>query len=241
MAIVSDWTTGTVSGGEKITPTGRILRLDVPSWPGNLPGQHLDLRLTADDGYQAVRSYSIASYGPGTTVELAVDELPDGEVSPYLVEDVQPGDQLEVRGPIGNYFVWREQQTEPVQLIAGGSGIVPLVSIVRAHQASSSAAPFRMIYSVRAPEDAYYAAELDSYSGDRFSLEWVYTRTTPAGWARPAGRIDRAVIEASALPASDDPTVYVCGPTGFVEAVARILVDLGHDPGRVKTERFGGA
>lgn len=241
MAIVSDWTTGTVSGGEKITPTGRILRLDVPSWPGNLPGQHLDLRLTADDGYQAVRSYSIASYGPGTTVELAVDELPDGEVSPYLVEDVRPGDQLEVRGPIGNYFVWREQQTEPVQLIAGGSGIVPLVSIVRAHQASSSTAPFRMIYSVRAPEDAYYASELDSYSGDRFSLEWVYTRAAPAGWTRPAGRIDRAVIEASALPAADDPTVYVCGPTGFVEAVARILVDLGHDPSRVKTERFGGA
>ncbi|WP_378145132.1 ferredoxin reductase [Cnuibacter sp. UC19_7] len=241
MAIVSDWTTGTVSGGERITPTGRILTLDVPSWPGNLPGQHLDLRLTADDGYQAVRSYSIASYGPGTTVELAVDELPDGEVSPYLVEDVQPGDQLEVRGPIGNYFVWREQQAEPVQLIAGGSGIVPLVSIVRAHQASSSAAPFRMIYSVRAPEDAYYASELDSYAGDRFSLEWVYTRTAPAGWARPAGRIDRAVIEAAALPASDEPTVYVCGPTGFVEAVARILVDLGHDPRRVKTERFGGA
>ena len=137
MAIVAGWLVATVARAMRVTPQGRVLVLDVPEWPGNLAGQHLDLRLTAEDGYQAVRSYSIASFGDGTSVELAVDMLPDGEVSPYLVDDVEPGDMLEVRGPLGNFFVWRESQTEPVQLIAGGSGIVPLVSIARAHQAAA--------------------------------------------------------------------------------------------------------
>jgi ferredoxin-NADP reductase len=230
-----------VARAMRVTPQGRVLVLDVPEWPGNLAGQHLDLRLTAEDGYQAVRSYSIASFGPGTTVELAVDQVPDGEVSPYLVEDVEPGDMLEVRGPLGNFFVWRDTQTESVQLIAGGSGIVPLVAIARAHRAAASAAKFRMLYSVRAPEDAYYASELESLVDDRFALDWVYTRTAPVGFARTAGRISRADIEASTLPVSDNPLVYVCGPTGFVEAVARILVDLGHPAERIKTERFGGS
>jgi ferredoxin-NADP reductase len=225
----------------RVTPQGRVLVLDVPEWPGNLAGQHLDLRLTAEDGYQAVRSYSIASFGPGTSVELAVDQVPDGEVSPYLVEDVEPGDMLEVRGPLGNFFVWRETQTEPVQLIAGGSGIVPLMAIARAHRAAASPAKFRMLYSVRAPEDAYYASELEDLVDDRFALDWVYTRTAPVGWARTAGRVSRADIEASTLPVSDNPLVYVCGPTGFVETVARILVDLGHPAERIKTERFGGS
>jgi ferredoxin-NADP reductase len=233
--------TASVTAAEKVTPSGRVLHLDVPEWPGNLPGQHLDLRLTAEDGYQAVRSYSIASFGQGSAVELAVDEVTNGEVSPYLVDFVEPGDQLEVRGPIGNYFVWRESQTEKVQLIAGGSGIVPLVAIARAHHASANEAPFRMIYSVRAPADAYYAGELESFAGDRFGLDWVYTRQAPEGWARQAGRIDEEIIRATAFPAADDPLVYVCGPTGFVEAVSSILVGLGHDPLRVKTERFGGA
>jgi ferredoxin-NADP reductase len=241
VAIVAGWLVGTVAQAMRVTPQGRVLVLDVPEWPGNLAGQHLDLRLTAEDGYQAVRSYSIASFGPGTSVELAVDQVPDGEVSPYLVEDVQPGDMLEVRGPLGNFFVWREAQTESVQLIAGGSGIVPLMAIARAHRAAASPAKFRMLYSVRAPEDAYYASELAELVDDRFGLDWVYTRTAPVGFARTAGRITRADIEASTLPVSDDPLVYVCGPTGFVEAVARILVDLGHPAERIKTERFGGS
>ncbi|MCS5729223.1 ferredoxin reductase [Herbiconiux moechotypicola] len=239
--MVSGWGPATVASARRVTPTGRVLELDVPGWAGNLPGQHLDLRLTAEDGYQAVRSYSIASYGQGSRVELAVDELPDGEVSPYLVDVVEPGDELEVRGPIGNYFVWRDEQPDAVQLIAGGSGIVPLVAIARAHHASSNPAPFKLVYSVRAPEDAYYADELRGFEGDRFTLDWVYTRRTPPGWERPAGRIDAATIERVTLPASGNPLVYVCGPTGFVEAVSRALVALGHDPARVKTERFGGA
>jgi ferredoxin-NADP reductase len=241
VAIVAGWLVGTVARAMRVTPQGRVLVLDVPEWPGNLAGQHLDLRLTAEDGYQAVRSYSIASFGPGTSVELAVDQVPDGEVSPYLVEDVQPGDMLEVRGPLGNFFVWRDSQTEPVQLIAGGSGIVPLMAIARAHRAAASPAKFRMLYSVRAPEDAYYASELEGLVDDDFALDWVYTRTAPVGWARTAGRITRADIEASTLPVADNPLVYVCGPTGFVEAVARTLVDLGHPPERIKTERFGGS
>jgi ferredoxin-NADP reductase len=238
--VVAGWRAGTVLHAMQATPNGRILVVDVPDWPGNLPGQHLDLRLTAEDGYQAVRSYSIASYGDGSTVELAVDEVHDGEVSPYLVEDVLPGDALEVRGPLGAYFVWRAEQREPVQLIGGGSGIVPLMAMMRAHRDLGSEAPFRMLYSVRSPADAYYASELEQAAGDHFALSWLYTRSTPAGWPSPAGRISAPVLEAESIHPSDRPTVYVCGPTGFVEATATILVAMGHDPARVRTERFGG-
>ncbi|NQX10240.1 ferredoxin reductase [Microbacteriaceae bacterium VKM Ac-2855] len=223
------------------TSHGRVLSLDVPGWPGNLPGQHLDVRLTAEDGYQAVRSYSIASFGPGTRVELAVDELPDGEVSPYLVRDVLPGDALEVKGPLGGYFVWRPEDIGPVQLVAGGSGVVPLVAIARAHRSAQSSAPFRMLYSVRSVDDAFYAQELTDLTDERFRLDWVYTRTAPPGSSRPAGRVDGALLEALTLAPSEHPLVYVCGPTGFVEAVAAALVTLGHAPERIKTERFGGA
>lgn len=239
--IVAGWKAGTVKDAAMATPTGRVLTLEVPGWPGNLPGQHLDLRLTAEDGYQAVRSYSIASYGNSTQVELAVDELPDGEVSPYLVEDVLPGDELEVRGPLGAFFVWREAQPEPVQLIAGGSGVVPLMAMTRAHHDTGGAAEFRMLYSVKTPADAYYASELSELVDDRFALDWAYTRVTPEGWPEPAARISRALLERVTIPASAAPTVYICGPTGFVEAAAMIMVDLGHDPARIKTERFGGA
>jgi len=238
---VSRWLTATVARVAPATPHGRILLLDVPGWPGNRPGQHLDVRLTAEDGYQAERSYSIASSGDGETVELAVDELPDGEVSPYLVEDVQPGDQLEVRGPIGAYFVWRETQDEPVQLIAGGSGVVPLVAIARARLASGNRSPFRMLYSVRSPEDAFYAAELAAIDDPGFRVDWAYTRHAPEAWPHPLGRVTPESVARDTIPAADDPLVYVCGPTGFVEAVSHILVDLGHAPGRIKTERFGGA
>ncbi|MBA8817257.1 ferredoxin-NADP reductase [Microbacterium halimionae] len=237
---VSAWLHARLERAEQVNDHARILFLRVPGWPGNLPGQHLDLRLTAEDGYQAARSYSLASYGEGDLVEIAVDELPDGEVSPYLVEDMMIGDELEVRGPLGAYFVWTAAQTEPVQLIAGGSGIVPLVSIARAHAADASAAPMKLLYSVRSPIEAFYADELAALMDSRFALDWVYTRTTPAGWSRPAARLDAATAAASVISPADDPLVYICGPTGFVEATTRLLQASGFNDARIKTERFGG-
>jgi ferredoxin-NADP reductase len=237
------WKVGTVTAVKPETLTARSLEIEVPGWPGNLAGQHLDLRLTAADGYTATRSYSIASAGPGERVQLAVDKLPDGEVSPYLVDEVIVGDQLELRGPLGGWFVWRPEQTEPVQLIAGGSGVVPLVAMIRAHETAGSKAQFRMLYSVREPADVFFLDELTALdeSSSNLTIDWVYTRKTPDGWPRPAGRVNRAILAESTIPVRDAPTVFVCGPTGFVEAVADILVDLGHPPDRVKTERFGGA
>ncbi|WP_255305205.1 ferredoxin reductase [Microbacterium sp. 3J1] len=235
------WLVAEVVTARSATPHGRVLELRVDGWPGNLAGQHVDVRLTAEDGYQAVRSYSLASSGGADVLELAVDEIPDGEVSPYLVEDVLPGDQLEVRGPIGAYFVWTPDRPEPVQLIAGGSGIVPLLAMARAHARSNSTAPMRMLYSVRSANDAFYADELTELADDRFTVDWVYTRSAPDGWPRPAGRIDAATIVANTIPAADRPAVYVCGPTSFVEAAADLLVTAGHSPDRIRTERFGGA
>lgn len=231
---------GTVVSVHTESPTGRSIVIDVPGWGGNLAGQHLDLRLSAPDGYQAVRSYSIASASPGDRLELAVDRLPDGEVSPYLVDDLQVGDQLEIRGPLGGWFVWRPQQSEPVQLIGGGSGIVPLVAMARAHAASGSTARFRLLYSVRSQHDAFFASELAGLASSNFEIDWVYTRETPEGWPSPAGRLSPSILEASTIPAADNPTVFVCGPTGFVESVADWLVALGHPAASVKTERFGG-
>lgn len=241
MTSAAVWLVAEVVATRPATPHGRIIDLRVDGWPGNLAGQHVDVRLTAEDGYQAVRSYSLASSGPGDMLELAVDEVPDGEVSPYLVQDVRPGDELEVRGPIGGYFVWTPDRPEPVQLIAGGSGIVPLLAIARVHAASGSTAPMRMLYSVRSPADAFYAAELSALADDTFTVEWAYTREAPLGTERPVGRVDAATIAASTFPASQLPAVYVCGPTGFVEAVADLLVAAGHPADRVRTERFGGA
>jgi ferredoxin-NADP reductase len=222
------------------TPTARILRVHVPGWPGNLPGQHLDLRLTAEDGYQAVRSYSIASFGPGEDVELAIDEVPDGEVSPYLVRDVQPGDELEVKGPLGGFFVWHEADPSPVQLIAGGSGIVPLLAMARARAASASTAPFRLLYSVRSPGDAIYRDEVESLDAAGVALTWIFTRSGPPGWTGRVGRIRADDLRQHSTSPGNSPAVFVCGPTGFVEATASALVQLGHDPARVRTERFGG-
>lgn len=219
---------------------GRVLQLRVDGWTGNLAGQHVDVRLTAEDGYQAVRSYSLASAVPGDVIEMAVDEVVDGEVSPYLVEDVRPGDELEVRGPIGGYFVWTPAHAGPVQLIAGGSGIVPLLAIARAHAESPDAPAMRLLYSVRSPADAFYPDELQELMGDAFAVDWAYTRSAPPSSGRPVGRIDEETIAAATLPPSAHPTVYVCGPTPFVEAVADLLVSAGHPPERIRTERFGG-
>lgn len=232
------WRVATVSSTRPTGSRGRVLDLTVEEWPGNIAGQHVDVRLTAEDGYQAVRSYSLASSGGEPVIELAVDEIPDGEVSPYLVEDVRPGDQVEIRGPIGGYFVWTPDRTEPVQLIAGGSGIVPMIAIARAHVGSP--APMRLLYSVRTPSDVFYADELRALASADFRIDWAYTRAAPVGDARPPGRVDAATIVAATLPPSEHPTVYVCGPTGFVETVADLLVAAGHPPDRVRTERFGG-
>ena len=241
--IVAGWRTASVADVVAANRHARILRLRVPGWPGSEPGQHVDIRLTAEDGYQAVRSYSLASYGPGEAIELAVDEVTNGEVSPYLVEDVRPGDELEVKGPLGGYFVWGPGDERPVQLIAGGSGVVPLVGIARARFAAEtrSDSPFRMLYSVRTAGDAIYRDEILRLGETGLSVTWAYTRSAPEGWAGRVGRLDDAAISAAVWPADVAPLVYVCGPTGFVEHVADALVRAGHDASRVKTERFGGA
>ena len=224
---------GTVASTSAETPTGRSIWIDVPDWAGNIAGQHVDVRLTAPDGYQASRSYSLASSGPSPRLQLAVDKLPDGEVSPYLVDDLRPGDMLELRGPLGGWFVWKEDLADPVQLIAGGSGVVPLVAMIRAHAASGSTAPMQLLYSVRTPEDRFFAAELEALD----NVTYAYTRSGPPD--ATIGRLTKERLAAAVLPPGS--AVFVCGPTGFVEAVASWLVDLGHEASRIKTERFGGA
>lgn len=223
------------------TPTARTLVLDVPDWPGHLAGQHVDVRLTAPDGYTAQRSYSIASAPEGERIELTVQRVPEGEVSPYLTEVYSIGDPVELRGPVGGWFVWRRADPAPVQLVAGGSGIVPLMAMVRDRAATGSRVPFRLIYSVRSAADVYYADELRRRVRDDHGLDvsFVYTRSAPEGWAGPVGRLGVAHVNTHGWPADFGPACFVCGPTGFVETVADILVALGHDPRRVKTERFG--
>ncbi|HWI30308.1 MAG TPA: FAD-binding oxidoreductase [Microbacterium sp.] len=239
------WHVATIVESRPETTTARRIVLDVPTWPGNEAGSHLDVRLTAPDGYQATRSYSIASSGDGTRVELAVDELPDGEVSPFLVHDLRPGDQLELHGPLGAFFVWtppvENASLRPVQLIAGGSGVVPLFAMAAAHAAAGDATEFRLLYSVRTPDDVFFRDELAALAAASLRLDLVYTRRTPIGWPAPAGRVTRAVLNAAAVPAASRPLVYVCGPTPFVETVASWLVEDGHAPGHVRTERFGGS
>jgi ferredoxin-NADP reductase len=240
------WHVGTVVAARRETPNASRLELEVDGWPGNAAGQHLDVRLTAPDGYSATRSYSIASSGPGSRVVLAVDKLPDGEVSPFLVDEVRQGDMVEVHGPLGAFFVWMPAaetgMTRPVQLIAGGSGVVPLFAIASAHAASDDPAPFRLLYSVRTPDDVYFADELAGLAAASapLQLDFVYTRRAPEGWPTAPGRITLEALEAAVLPAAERPLVYVCGSTGFVERVADWLVGLGHDPQSIRTERYGG-
>ncbi|MFT2815884.1 ferredoxin reductase [Leifsonia sp. A12D58] len=249
---IGAWLVASVHSTMSQTPSARRITLDVPDWPGSAAGQHIDVRLTAPDGYTAVRSYSLASWGTAPRIELAVDEVPNGEVSPYLVQELQPGDQLEIRGPLGAWFVWEPTGDEtttdggatsaPVQLICGGSGIVPLMAMIRAHADTESPVQFRLLYSVRSPADVFFADELASRADSPFlDVTFIYTRQAPDGWPIPVGRATRAVLAAATLPAADAPAVFVCGPTGFVESVADSLVALGHDPLAVKTERFGGA
>jgi ferredoxin-NADP reductase len=236
------WRIGTVVALHDETVTARTITLEVPDWPGHLAGQHADVRLTAADGYSAVRSYSIAS-APNAEkrVEITVERLPDGEVSLYLTKQVAVGDRLELRGPIGGWFVWRSEQTEPIQLIAGGSGIVPLMAMIRSHGSAKSAAPFRLLYSVREPAAVFYYDELRkrSENGRSLTLTYAYTRAAPKDWPRPPSRIDASLFAEVVWPSKVVPTCYVCGPTPFVETAAVFLSICGNAPDKIKTERFG--
>ena len=254
------WRVGTVTEVRAETASAKTLVLDVPDWPGHLPGQHVDVRLTAADGYTAQRSYSIASAwsGEGSAtsgassagqredsghrIELTVQRIEDGEVSTYLTDVLAEGDPLELRGPVGGWFVWRAERTVPVLLLAGGSGVVPLMAMIRARGVVRGRQLFRLIYSVRTPRDACYADELARRVRDDPGLDvhYVYTREVPDGWADPPERISAAALNTYGWPADFDPDCFVCGPTTFVETAADILVALGHDPRKIKTERFGG-
>ncbi|ABF42727.1 Oxidoreductase FAD-binding region [Candidatus Koribacter versatilis Ellin345] len=236
------WRVGTVVALRDETQTAKTITLRVVDWPNHVAGQHVDVRLTATDGYSAVRSYSIAS-APNAEgrVELTVEQLPEGEVSPYLTQELAIGDHIELRGPIGGWFIWRPRQTEPIQLIAGGSGIVPLMAMIRSRASTGSTVPFRLLYSVREPGAVYYRNELQAISSrdDWLTTTHAYTRAAPKDWLRPPGRVDTSLIANVTWPSSQTPTCYVCGPTAFVESIAAMLVSCGNHPDKIKTERFG--
>jgi len=234
------WQVAAVDAVTDETASVRTIQLSVPDWAGHQAGQHLDVRLTADDGYRAERSYSIAS-APGEPVAITVERLKDGEVSPYLTRELRPGDELEIRGPIGGYFVWPGNDgTAPLLLVAGGSGVVPLRSMLRHRRNSGSTVPVRLLYSARSLPDVIYHAELDQPSR---GVEIIYTltRIQPPGWTGHAGRVDATLLAEAAWSPAEAPVAYVCGPTPFVETAAAGLVALGYPAQRVKTERFGGA
>jgi len=221
------------------TPRVKTIVFDVPGWAGHRAGQHVDVRLTAEDGYQAQRSYSIASAPNGTRVELTVERLDDGEVSLYLTDELRPGDQIELRGPVGGYFVWEPSQGGPLLLVAGGSGVVPLMAMVRARAAAGSHADTRLVLSSRSWENVIYRDELERLEGGGLRVVHTLTRSQPADWTGYARRIDAEMLAEIGPEPSEEPRGYVCGPTPFVEAVAEALVQLGHDPRTIRTERFG--
>ena len=234
------WLAATIA--ETIVETARTttLRLDVPSWPGHRAGQHVDVRLTAEDGYQAQRSYSIASPPGADRLELTVVRFDEGEVSPYLTTVADVGDQFEVRGPIGGWFVWDGNDPTPVLLVGGGSGVVPLVAMMRHHVRVNSAAEMRLVYSARTIDDVIYRDELPALANSASrALTLTLTRAAPPAWTGHHGRVDRQLLDEVGWPPQVRPRCFVCGPTPFVEAASTALVDLGHEPSRVKTERFG--
>jgi ferredoxin-NADP reductase len=218
----------------------KTIVLDVPDWPGHRAGQHVDVRLTAEDGYQAQRSYSIASPPEAGLLAITVERLADGEVSPYLTDELVPGDKLELRGPIGGYFVWSAEQGGPLLLVAGGSGVVPLMSMLRHRASARSAVPARLLYSVRTIADLIYADELDGIQAVDPEVDVFYTltREQPPGWTLYARRVDADMLSEVAFPGAEG-LAYVCGPTRFVEVVADGLLAVGYAPERVRTERFG--
>jgi ferredoxin-NADP reductase len=234
------WRVATVVQLVDETARVRSVVLDPSPWPGHRAGQHVDIRLTAEDGYQAQRSYSIASAPEDDHLVLTVERLVDGEVSPYLIDELRLGDGLELRGPVGGYFVWEESLGGPLQLIAGGSGVVPLRAMLRHHRAVGSNVPVRLLYSARSIDEVIYRDELMTLAADDGTdIRFTLTRTQPEGWRGYGRRIDRELLREVAWPPRERPLVYVCGPTGFVEAAASILVELGHEPARIRTERFG--
>ena len=239
-----EWRVATVVAVRDETPHTRTLMLDVPQWPGHRAGQHVDVRLVAEDGYQAQRSYSIASAPEDAAVALTVERLGDGEVSPYLCDVLRAGDGLELRGPIGGYFVWDVTENVPLFLAAGGSGIVPLMAMLR-HRAHASAdvrarVPVRLLYTARTWDDIIYRDELQQLAGHPdVRVTFTLTRSAPEGWQGYHRRVDRAMLREQSWPTAEMSNAFVCGPTPFVESVANLLVELGHEPARVRTERFG--
>jgi ferredoxin-NADP reductase len=234
------WRTATVREVRQESRNARTIAIDVPDWPGHRAGQHVDIRLTADDGYQAQRSYSIASAPELERLELTVELVPDGEVSAYLVEEVRPGDEFEVRGPIGGHFTWSSDEGGPLLLIAGGSGLAPLMAMLRHRAARDSDLRVHVLVSTRSPEDALYADELARIR-PRGNLEvaWTYTRAAPEGWEGWQRRVDREMLEAVGFGDPGNVRCFVCGPTPFVEHVLALLVVLGYDPNSIHAERFG--
>jgi ferredoxin-NADP reductase len=235
------WQTAEVAGLIEETPRVRSLVLNLPHWQGHKPGQHVDVRLTGEDGYQAQRSYSIASAPESNAVMLTVERIEDGEVSPYLTVDVQTGDQFELRGPIGGHFVWTAALGGPLFLIAGGSGVAPLMAMLRHRAAANSNVPATLLYSSRGFGDIIYREELErlSFMNDGLKVVHTLTRQRPAGWTGPARRIDRAMLESEGFPPAAKPRIFICGPTQLVEAASQIMLDLGHEASLIKTERFG--
>jgi ferredoxin-NADP reductase len=215
--------------------------LDVPGWEGHKAGQHVDVRLTAEDGYQAQRSYSIASAPEDGRLALVVERLEDGEVSPYLTDELRVGDKLELRGPIGGWFTWEAREGGPLILVAGGSGIAPLMAMIRHRAAAQSDASCHLLYSSRSREETIFAEELDRLAAQDAALEVIHTltRSQPADWTGYSRRIDREMLEEVAPSPEQRALAFICGPTPLVETVATVLVELGHDPAGVKTERFG--
>jgi len=223
------------------TPRVRTLKLHVPDWPGHKPGQHVDVRLTDEEGLQAQRSYSIATPPEEKMISLAVERLEDGEVSPYLAREVRVGDRFELRGPIGGYFVWTVECGGPLVLIGGGSGVVPLVSMLRHRATQKATMPAKLIYSARRYEELIFREEIDRLAASDPHLEVAYTltREQPAGWQGGTKRLDKESLKELVPAPNVNPQIFVCGPTGLVEATARLLVEIGHDRGRIRTERFG--
>ena len=235
------WRVATVRAVRAETPKARTIALDVPGWPGHVAGQHVDVRLTAEDGYQAQRSYSIASAPEAADLELTVERIGDGEVSPYLVDEVREGDQFEVRGPVGGHFTWRAGDGGPLLLVGGGSGLVPLMAMLRHRAARDNRVDARLLVSARTREDLLYRDELAALDGrgDGLGVAYALTRERPPGWHGYAGRVDADMLaEVGPAPAAA-PRAFVCGPTAFVERVADLLVAMGHAPGAVRAERFG--
>jgi ferredoxin-NADP reductase len=223
------------------TPRVTTIAVAIQHWPGHRAGQHVDVRLTAPDGYQTERSYSIASAPEDAYVSLTVERLDDGEVSPYLVDELRPGDEIELRGPVGGYFAWDNELGGPLFLVAGGSGLVPFRSMLRHHRASGSRVPVRLLCSARSLELLIYREELIKLAADDLvDVSVTLTREAPDDWRGYRGRIDPALLATTGWSAKDEPLTYICGPTSFVETAAAGMVALGHDPGRIRTERFGG-